>query len=89
MPASALFCLDWGLGVPEHRELQDPELSSASAVLRDGYRTQGAGLDNTGKMEKSLMGNHSVPEGEHSHVCAWIYSAALFSPISFAGKKDR
>lgn len=33
------------------------------------------------------MGNHSIPVGEHSHVCAWLYSTALFSPTSFAGEK--
>lgn len=33
------------------------------------------------------MGNHFVPEEEHSHVCAWFYSAALFSPTSLLGRK--
>lgn len=46
-----------------------------------GTAAQGADLDNTGKTEKSLMGNHSVPEGEHSHVCAWLCSTVLLSLV--------
>ena len=46
-----------------------------------GTTAQEAGLDSTGKTEKSLMGNHSVSEGKHSRVCAWLCLTALLSLI--------
>ena len=46
-----------------------------------GTAAQEADLDDTVKTEKSLMGNHSVPEGEHSRVCAWLCSTAFLSLV--------
>lgn len=46
-----------------------------------GTEAQEADLGNTGKTEKSLMGNHSVPEGEHSHVCASLCLTAFLSLV--------
>lgn len=54
-----------------------------------GTAAQEEDLDNTGKTEKSLVGNCSVPEGEQSLIYAWFCLTALLSRTPSSGLKAR